>query len=119
MEITLKQREIFDFHIAYSCFLWRMAKGKHKDYETIKLLIQGGQIETFMQLFNHIAPSVVYKDIGVNYNRFKRMLNHPDEFTMKELITLSTNIDCDAKIIIDLAYSQYLSNKATRKKGAK
>lgn len=96
-----------------------MAKGKHKGYETIKLLIQGGQIESFIQLFNHIAPSVVYKDIGVNYNRFKRLVNHPDEFTMKELITLSSYIDCDAKIIIDLAYNQYLSNKTTRKKAGK
>ena len=96
-----------------------MAKGKHKDYETIKLLIQGGQVQSFSQIFNHIAPSVVYKDIGVNYNRFKRLLNHPDEFTMKELITLSSYIDCDAKIIIDLAYNQYLTNKAAKKKAGK
>lgn len=96
-----------------------MAKEKHKDYETIKLLIQGDQLKSFDQIFKRIAPSVVYKDIGVNYNRFKRLLNHPDEFTMKELITFSSFIECDPKIIIDLAYNQYLTNTATKKKAGK
>ena len=89
---------------------------KDKRYTAVKSLIETGGIKSFREIFDYIPRKVVYKDLGVNYSRFKRLLDYPDLFTLRELITLSGLFSIDAKIIIDLAFTQCENDKKAKRK---
>jgi hypothetical protein len=88
---------------------------KDRRYNTIKLLIEAGQVTEFHQIFEHIPKSVVATDMGTNYNRLVKLVMNTGRFTLEELEKLSTFFDVDSKIIVDLAYAQFIKKKVKRK----
>jgi hypothetical protein len=92
-----------------------MAIERHKGYRTIKLLIEGGQIKELRQIFDHIPKSVVYRDLGVNYNRFIRLLKQVHGFKLEELYHLASLIEVDEKVVVDLAHAQRVTDKKKKK----
>lgn len=80
-------------------------------YKTALDVVLGGRMQTFDQIFTIVPKSVVYKDLGMNYNKFEKLLKSPDLFTIRELAAIAKLIGCDAKIIVDLAYNQSLTKK--------
>jgi len=84
---------------------------RDKRYHTVKVLIETGHIKTFAQIFEHIPVSVIYRDMGMYYSRFKRLLQSPGLFSIAELSTLAGFIGIDPKIIIGLAYEQYMKRR--------
>lgn len=68
---------------------------KDHRYKVVKLLIEGGEIKSFQQIFNFIPKRVVYESLGLNYAKFQRLYQHPDLFTMRELVALAGHIECD------------------------
>jgi hypothetical protein len=89
---------------------------KDRRYSTVKVLIETGNIKSFREIFDHIPKSVVYSDLGMNYTRFAKLIDNPALFTLLELITLSGFFGIDPKLMIDLAYGQFLENKKGKKK---
>ncbi|MBN8852875.1 MAG: hypothetical protein BGO55_14930 [Sphingobacteriales bacterium 50-39] len=73
-------------------------------YNIAKDLISAGKITSFHRIFEIVPKSVVYKDMGINYNRFTKLMANPDLFTLRELSTIAKLIGVDPKTIIDLAY---------------
>jgi len=88
-----------------------MAGKKHKGYNTTKLLIEGGQIKEFRQIFEYVPKSTVYKDLGINYNRFTRAVKNIQEFKLEEIYHLSRLINVDEKVLLDLAHAQHVADK--------
>lgn len=88
---------------------------KDKRFKTVKLLIEGGHIAEFRDIFEHIPVTTVSKEMGIHFNRFKKMIDDPKEFKVKELYALATKIGVDGKIILDLVHAQHI-NKGKRKK---
>lgn len=93
-----------------------MAEKKHKNYHTVKLLIEGNQIKEFRQIFEHIPKTTVNRDLGINYNRFTKLLKSVQGFKLEELYTLAHLIDVDEKIILDIAHNQYMADKSAKRK---
>lgn len=90
---------------------------KDKRYIAVKSLIETGRIKGFREIFEYIPMKVVYKDLGVNYNRFKKLIEAPDLFTLRELVTLSVFFEMESRMFIELVFSQYeLDRKGKRKK---
>jgi hypothetical protein len=85
-------------------------------YSTIKVLIQSGHIKTFSAIFDFIPKTVVYRDLGVNFNRFSRAIIDPARFTLAELRTLAEFFDVDTKKMIELAYEQMISATKSKKR---
>lgn len=79
-------------------------------------MIEGGHLTEFTQIFDYIPKSVVANDLGTNYNRLIRLIEHVEQFTLKELFTLSSFCDLDSKLILDLVYNQYANERKARKK---
>ena len=77
-------------------------------YSTIKVLIQSGHIKIFRDIFDFIPKTVVYKDLGVNFNRFNKAILDPARFTLAELRTMAEFFDVDTKKMIDMAYEQMI-----------
>lgn len=89
---------------------------KDHRYKTVKVLIEGGIITEFQQIFLYIPKSVVSEDMGINYSRFVRLLQQVELFRLKELIMMSGFFDIEGKIFIELAHNQYLSDKKVKSK---
>lgn len=85
-------------------------------YGTIKILIESGHIKSIKDIFTYIPKTTVYRDLGVNFNRFDRAINDPSVFRMQELIILSELFQVDAKKLIDMAYEQMLTVPRGRRK---
>ena len=85
-------------------------------YKTVKVLIDSGIITEFNQIFLYIPKSVVSEDMGINYSRFVRLLQQVELFRLKELIIMSGFFEVEGKALIELAHSQYLTDKRIRNK---
>ena len=87
-------------------------------YGSIKVLIESGHIKSIREIFQFIPKTTVYKDLGINFNRFDRAIVDPSIFKMQELVILAEMFGVDAWKFIGMAYEQMLAyNKAKRKKG--
>ena len=106
---------ITDFWLVNNLFLWH-SMPKDIRYNTISSLIQGGNIKTFSDIFLYIPPSVVYRDLGVNYTRFQKLIANTSLFTLQELITLAGFFKLDDRTMIEMAYSQYETRKKNKRK---
>jgi hypothetical protein len=87
---------------------------KDHRYKTVKVLIESSIITEFNQIFLYIPKSVVSEDMGINYSRFVRLLQQVELFRLKELIIMSGFFEVEGKIFIELAHSQYLSDKKVK-----
>ncbi|MDR3713296.1 MAG: hypothetical protein P4L51_10805 [Puia sp.] len=76
---------------------------KDRRYTDVKELIQSGHIKTFGRIFDFIPKTVVYTDMGMNYNRFQKLFFDPELYTIRELKAMAMLIGCDPKTLIDLA----------------
>lgn len=83
-------------------------------YKTVKVLIESGIITEFNQIFLYIPKSVVSEDMGINYSRFVRLLRQVELFRLKELIIMSGFFEVEGKAFIELAHSQYLTDKKVK-----
>jgi hypothetical protein len=84
---------------------------KDNRYNTVKILIEGGHVKTFAEIFQHIPPSVVSNDFGSNYTRFVKLIDNPSDFKLRELYTLASQFEVDSKVMVDLAYNQQKKGK--------
>ena len=89
---------------------------KDRRYATVKILIQGGHVKNFHDILDVIPASIVYKDLGINYSRFKKLINNTKLFTIEELVILASFCDLEGKTLIDLAYQQYIEDKKLKRK---
>jgi hypothetical protein len=85
-------------------------------YGTIKVLIDSGHIKSIKDIFIYIPKTTVYKDLGVNFNRFDRAIQDPSIFRMQELVVLAELFNVEAKRFIDMAYEQMLTVGKTKRK---
>ena len=95
-----------------------MAGKKHKGYTTVKKLIDGKQLIDFKDMFNHVPPTAVFKDLGINHDRSKRLMKDVKGYRLEELYFLADRIGVDEKIIIDLAHAQHVADKSKKKRGS-
>lgn len=89
---------------------------KDERYKTVKFLIEKGHITEFNEVFRYIPKSVVANDLGTNYNRFARLVQHVEQFKVQELFMLSHFMDIDEMEILKLVYIQHRNYKNNRKK---
>ncbi len=84
---------------------------KDKRYETVKFLIEAGQITTLSGIFDVVPKTVVAKDFGTNYQRFVRLINNPELFRLKEIYTLARMFGIDEMKMFTLINNQYKGKK--------
>ena len=92
-----------------------MSNTDHR-YSFLKTLIEAGEIKELCQIIDVIPASIVYKDLGINYSRFKKLIARPKLFTLEELILLASFCKMEPKAIINLAYDQIQNDKNRRTK---
>lgn len=89
---------------------------RDKAYKAIKVLIEAGHITEFRQIFEHIYPTHVARDMGIHYTRFTAMVEKVQDFRVKELYMLASFIGIRGIAILQLVDAQHEKDKASRKK---
>ena len=83
-------------------------------YKAVKLMVEKGEITLFNEMFRIIPKSVVAADLGKQNIRFTMLMNRIERFTLKDLFLLGKFFDLDERMIFELAYKQYLQQKAKK-----
>lgn len=89
---------------------------KKDDYKAIKVLIEGGHITEFRQIFDHTFRTTIANDLGIYYSRFKQMMDHIDRFSIRELYQLARLIGVEGKVMVQLAIEQVEKDIASKKR---
>ena len=82
---------------------------KDTRYNTVRKLILADQVKNFREIFvdDTIPKSVIARDLGMNNERFTKVMYNMEEFGMKHILRLAVLIDIDRKILIDIILAQY------------
>jgi hypothetical protein len=87
-----------------------MAIKKEIRYKAVKVLIEGGHIKAWKDIFENIPPSVVAAELGFNNIRMKKIVGDPSDLRIKDLKYLAKIFDCDESTLFSLKKS----NKAPK-----
>lgn len=98
----------------FAAFLCEMAKDRR--YNTVKNLILGGYIKTLIEIFDTLPKSVVAKDLGISLDRFTKMINDVERFSVRNLFRIAALLEVDEKSILNLVYNQFSDKKKAKKK---
>lgn len=89
---------------------------KDSRYSLARDMIAGGFTHSFVQIFEAVPKSVVYRDMGMNYARFKKILAKPDILSLREIMAMARLIGCDPRVLRDIIWEDvYGKNKRTGK----
>lgn len=84
---------------------------KDPRYDAVRVLFNAGSIKSIRDVFQFIPKTTVYKDLGINFNRFDRAIVDPSIFRMQELIELADLFGVDQIKFIYMAYEQAMTVK--------
>ncbi len=93
-----------------------LTMAKDLRYKTLRVMIETGNTQSLVEVFNIIPKTVIAADLGINYTRFLSRLRKPDEFTLNELIRLASLIEVENKVLLNLVLAEIEGKKAGRKK---
>ena len=74
-------------------------------------MVETGHITMFREIFNYVAKSVVANELNTNYSRLNRLIEVPEDFTLREVFRIGVIIGLDEKKMLDLVYNQYMHYK--------
>ena len=92
---------------------------KDKRYKTIKNLIESGHITLFREIFDTLPKSIVYKDLGMNNDRFTNLMNNVELFLLNDLFRIADLIETEKRKILEVVYNQYLADNKNIKRVTK
>ncbi|PUZ28569.1 hypothetical protein DCC81_03550 [Chitinophaga parva] len=77
-----------------------------QEFEVVRLLITGGHIGSFEQIFKYVYRSHVFKKMGINSKRFSRLIKCPSEFKLREINIMAHLFGITPKMLLELIYRQ-------------
>jgi hypothetical protein len=89
---------------------------KDNRYITIKNLITSGFIIRLVQIVDIIPKTTIARDLGMHHQTFEKLIKDPEKLTFEQVFLISSLIEVDPKVIIDLIYRQYTENKKNKVK---
>lgn len=89
---------------------------KDKRYKSVKNLIESGHITLFREIFDTLPKSVVYKDLGMNNDRFTNLMNNVELFLINDLFRIADLIETEKGKILEVAYNQYVADNKNIKR---
>jgi hypothetical protein len=89
---------------------------KDNRYITIKNLITSGFIIRLVQIVDIIPKTTIARDLGMHHQTFEKLIKDPEKLTFEQVFLISSLIEVDPKVIIDLIYRQYTENRKNKVK---
>lgn len=73
----------------------------------VKEFIENGRIQEFKDITTFIPKTTLAHQLGTNNDRITRLINSPEEFTIKELLTIADFLDVNHSSTIRITCKQY------------
>lgn len=90
---------------------------KDKRHKTVKILIEGGHVSEFREIFDHIPKTTVAAELGIHFNRFNNFMEKVGAMGISDLFLLSGYFEIDPKVMFNLIENQHNNaRKGTKKK---
>jgi hypothetical protein len=77
-----------------------------QEFEVVRYLILDGHISSFGDIFKYVCRSHVYKKMGINSQRFGRLIKCPSEFRLREINILAHLFKVSPMTLMVLIYGQ-------------
>jgi hypothetical protein len=77
-------------------------------------MVNDGAIKSLNEIFHHIPKSIVAADCGKKVTRFTYLMEHVDEFKIRELFKIGALCDLTASQTLELAKAQYLKKHSEK-----
>jgi hypothetical protein len=90
---------------------------KDKRHKTVKILIEGGHVNEFREIFEHIPKTTVADELGIHFNRFNNIIDKPGEMKVSDLFLLSAYFEIEGQKMFELINNQVsIARKGTARK---
>lgn len=89
---------------------------KDKRHKTVKILIEGGHVQEFKEIFEHIPKTTVAEELGIHFNRFNNLIDKPAEMKVSDLFLLSGYFEIEGQKMFELIHNQVSSVRKGAKK---
>lgn len=83
---------------------------KDKRYIIVKNLIESGHIKRFRDIFDVLPKSIIYKDLGMNNERFSNLMSHVELFLLNDLFRIADLIEVEKSKLLEIVYNQYIED---------
>jgi hypothetical protein len=80
-------------------------------YDTVKALLQQGEIKTFSEIFDWIPKSVVRQDLSTSNKRITKLSLNPGGFKLQDIYQIAILIGYDPKKLLLLAAAEYATQQ--------
>lgn len=80
-------------------------------YRIIKPMLNEGQIQSFLDIFEYIPKSVVAADLGKKVDRFTELMNRIEKFTVEELLIIAGFCNISMSDMFRLVEMEYVKRK--------
>ena len=72
-----------------------------------------GHVKSFNDIFKYIPKSIVAKDLGTKVDRFNRLMNRVEKFTLEDMARIAAFCDLELDLIYKLWKKEYQLQKET------
>jgi hypothetical protein len=87
---------------------------KDKRFSIAAKLIRTNEIKTFSEIIDIVPKTVVAKELGINPERFNRLLATIDLFVIKDLVKLAEVLEVDTIAVLHLVDNELPKRKARK-----
>jgi hypothetical protein len=87
---------------------------KDKRFGIAAKLIRTNEIKTFSEIIDIVPKTVVAKELGINPERFNRLLATIDLFVVKDLVKLAEVLEVDTIAVLHLVDNELPKRKARK-----
>lgn len=84
---------------------------RDKRYGYIKPMFKTGKVKSFGDIFQFVPKTIIATDLGKKGDRFSRLMNRVDRFTLEELFMIATFCSLNEKQMIKLVMNEYFQQK--------
>lgn len=88
-------------------------------YTIVNTMYGAGHIVSFNDIFKYIPKTVVALDLGKKVDRFNKLMNKVEGFTIEEIYMIGSFCGFNERQIYELVEAEYLKSKSKIKKTKK
>jgi plasmid maintenance system antidote protein VapI len=89
---------------------------KDKRYNTLKKLIEVGATTSISEILEVVPKTVIGNDMGMHHQTFNKLVNSPENFTVKNIFRIATLIGVEKMTMLNLIAQDILTRDSKRKK---
>jgi len=86
---------------------------RDRRYVLIRTLFNDGKIHTFNEIFGFVPKTIVANDLGKKVDRFNKLMNKVEKFTLEEIFQIGRLCDLEEGQILQLVMEDYFMQKKT------